>query len=174
MLLMELPQRDEAFTIETHMRVVQSGGGDWGSLAGLAIFRKDRMALAVWGVSEVDRVMLWEYDLKTIRPSVWIDIEAPDDASAGVWLQIAKADHEYTFRYRFHGDDEWTERGKWPKGSDYAEHFSSGDYLVGLIATGGAREHHAEFDYFDSPELGVLGVDAASKLPLAWAELRAR
>ncbi len=173
MLLME-PTRDDAFTLETRMRVVRPGGRGWGSLAGLAIFRKDRMALGVWGVRDVHRVTLHEYDLKRIWSPLRIDIEAADDPSAGVWLQISKADDEYTFRYRFDAEGEWAERTTWRAGNPFARHLSSGDYLVGLIAIGGAQEHEVEFDYFHSPELGVLGVDAAGKLPLAWADLRVR
>ena len=38
----------------------------------------------------------------------------------------------------------------------------------------GGQEALVEFDYFDSPELGVLDVSVRGKLPVAWAGLRRR
>ncbi len=177
MALLEPPSRDDAFTLETRVRVVGDGGGARGSLAGLAMFRKDRMALWVWGVTDLGdagEVTLREYDLERIGSSLWVDVEAPGDLAAGVWLQIAKDGDEYAFRCKFEDDGEWIERTEWPHGRrNFPERYSSGNYLVGLIGAGGRHPYEVEFDYFHSPELGVLDVDAVGKRPLAWAEPRA-
>ena len=174
MILTEPPRDDGQFTLETRMRVLQPGGGAWMSMAGLAMIRRDGAAAWVWGMLDADQVALRAHDMERVGEVTWLDVEAAH-AADGVWLQIVKDGDGYTFRHRPHADDTWTDTTVVPWGiADFPKQFSEGDYLVGIIAAGGGQEARVEFDYFDSPELGVVGVDAAGKLPLAWATLRAR
>jgi hypothetical protein len=171
MLLLEPPRDDDQFTLETHVQVMQPAGGMWKLMVGLALIRKDGAAAWIWGMLDVDEVALREHDMIRIGKAAWNNIGAADAA----WLQLAKDGDQYTFRHKLRTDDEWIETTARPFGvAEFPEQFSPGSYLVGIIAAGGGQEARVEFDYFDSPELGVLGVDAVGKLPLAWADLRVR
>ena len=144
-------------------------------MAGLAMIRKDGSAAWIWGMLDAGRIALREHDPERIHEVAWVDIEATDDADEGTWLQIVKDDEQYSFRHKFHGDDEWVETTARPWGvPEFPESFGPGEYLVGLIVAGGGQEALVEFDYFDSPELGVLDVSVRGKLPVAWAGLRRR
>ncbi|MAF09185.1 hypothetical protein CMK11_01940 [Candidatus Poribacteria bacterium] len=171
MLLLAPPVPDDKFTLETRVRVQHPGGGTWGSIAGLGIIRKDGTAAWIWGLWNVDSVALREHDVERIGEVTWVRVFNTDEA----WLGIAKDHDEYTFRHRLHADDDWIETTERPFSSPgFVGLLASGEYLVGLIAAGGGEETRVQFDYFDSPELGVVDVKAGGKLPLTWAELRTR
>ena len=171
MLLLDPSRRGDEFTLETRVRVRRLGGGNWGSMAGLGIIRKDGTAASIWGVWDTDKIALREHDMVRVIDAAWVDVENVDEA----WLGITRAGDAFTFRHKLHADDPWVETTERPWGvPGFLESYARGEYLVGLIAAGGGEEARVRFDYFDSPGLDVADVDAGGKLPLAWAELRAR
>jgi len=173
MLLTDPPSRDRDFTMETRLRVVKAGGPPWGSMAGLAIVRRDHEAAWIWGALESGWVALREYDMERVVDAEWIALVGGEDVSRDVWLQIRKRGDSFIFRHTFNRNDPWVETRARPWGSpDFPARFSAGDYLIGLVVAGGGEVTRVQFDYFDSPEMGVLGVDPAGKLPVTWARLR--
>ncbi len=175
MLLVEPPSRDGDFSMETRLRVVQAGGVPWGSMAGLGVIRKDGEAAWIWGALESGWIALREYDMDGIVDAQWIALVGGEDVSRDVWLQIHKRGDRFTFRHTFSRSDAWVETKARPWGSpEFPARFTTGDYLIGLIVVGGGEETRVQFDYFDSPALGVLVVDPAGRLPAVWARLRQR
>jgi hypothetical protein len=175
MLLVEPPSRDGDFTMETRLRVLQAGGVPWGSMAGLGVIRRDGAAAWVWGALESGWIALREYDMANTVDAAWMALVGGESVSTDVWLQVSKHGDAYTFRHKFRQKVAWVQTAARPGGSpEFPQQFGEGEYLVGLIVAGGGQATRVQFDYFDSPELGVLDVSPSGKLPLAWARLRSR
>ncbi|MBT3266719.1 hypothetical protein HN371_06160 [Candidatus Poribacteria bacterium] len=175
MLLVAPPEPDDRYTVETRVRVTEPGDDEgWGSIAGLGVIRRDGTAAWIWGVWNGQRIALREHDIERIGEATWVEaenVENIDDAR----LRITRDRDGYRFLHALNGDDDWVETVERPWGSpDFPSQFRAGEYLIGLIVAAGSEEARVQFDYFDSPELGVLDVEAAGKLPVAWAGLKAR
>jgi len=177
MFLVE-PPASATLSFETHLRVVDVQDVPLGAGPGLVIVRHDLLTLN-----------LLEASMGFTPPRVlgtWWDVDGDGGGESGpifadpveeLWLRFEHRGDTFGFAMKERVEDDWeniTEhfRGSFPH-RDFR--FEPGSYKIGLFVEGGLEPQddvQGAFDYFASPEVKTLGVEAAGKTAVAWAMVK--
>jgi len=176
MFLVE-PPANATVSFETRLRFADVQDVPRGAGAGLVIARHNLLTLnlleaAVGGRFPRISGTWWDVDRGGGGSGRFLEGPVED-----LWLRFEHRGDTFAFSMKQREEDDW---------EDITEHFGGsfphmdfrfepGSYKIGLFVTGGLEPRdrlEVAFDYFRSPEMPTLGVEAVGKAAVAWADLR--
>ena len=175
-LLMDPPDDDASFTIETRVNaVLDQTVQPNASHTGLIFFNEVDWSYSCWGPYNNADIRLEDVidaDYRW-RAETLIGVDPPGGIVDGIYLKVEKTGDELEFFWKLAEGDNWESAGVDDK---LGPQYRLGNYQIGLFIKnwGGSIPTRAAFDYFHSPEILGLSVDPNGKAATQWGALKSR